>query len=221
MLSPLLALLALLGLCLSSVVLAAPTTSTGSDDDAAANASRSAAARSNALDPTVAAESQSSSKTIQMLLELQSSKPPIETGDRLNVRPERGDRLDANPRRPLAATVPPPAPQPSSAAPSQNPFLRAIEQARPSATRDVAPPRPSTAEWKDVGSQRPAAGNDGSGGSRGELPGAATASEPVRLWFVAGLLRFVRENRESVLIGSVLVLALVGLSASKASQRRR
>ncbi len=217
-------------ICLAAaafLVQAAPSTSASAGDDDPDLSQRGAGARPAGELPG-SAEPLSGSKTIQMLIELQGSRPPLETGDGAT---RRGDKADGGARRsaaappaaqdgqPVAGTPAAAAPAPAGVPAMANPFLRAIEHARPAATREVAP---NNAEWKDA----PYRAVGGAAGSEGRTAGAnapdtsARSDSAPRLLLPTALIGWVRENRGMVLVTSLAVLAMVGFSAARVGQKR-
>jgi hypothetical protein len=195
-------ILAILGvpLLFVSAALAAPSTASGPGEDAAA----SAPAVAGIADPTADANAPPGSTTIRMLLELQQSKPPVE-------RLEGSSIVRSAPQR---SRIPAPPVVPEAV----NPFRTAVEQAKPSATREPATvARPAAwvpAQERDAGADAQAP--RGSAGSGRHLSGLS-----INLWLPLALMQFIRENRYSVLGASMAALALVAFSASRAAHRRR
>jgi len=202
-----------LGLCLALAASAEPATAEQNADANAGTVQKPPAPGSG----DAAADAQGSSKTIQMLLELQGSTAAPDSGDRarrdLAVRPKAATAASA--ANPFA---------------TQNPFGGGLEATRQSG-RDGTP-SVNSIDWKE-GLAGPGIGA-GSGtntsisygsGSRdaygGSRPGPSADDDvDVRSWMPASLMRFVRQNREMVLLGSLMVLVIVWLGAATASSKR-
>jgi len=184
----------------ASAALAAPSTAGGPAEDAMPPA----AAVTGIADPTAEANAPAGSTTIRMLLELQQSKPPVE-------RNGGSSSVHATPQRDQVA-APPVAPA------AVNPFRSAVEQAKPSATREPASmARPAAwvpSQQRDAEVDAEAPGR--SAGTGQHLPGLS-----INLWLPLAAMQFIRENRYSVLGASLAALALVAFSASRAAHRRR
>lgn len=161
------------------------------------------------IDRLGAPEIQSGSKTIQMLLELQPAKPQLETPSKDAGVAER--------------RAPPPKLHALSAAGTNgpSPLGGEFQNARPQAP--VAAPK---IEWTGDQSIGISANGDGAGYAR-EAYAAARARPGARddldlkAWLPLRLLQLVRENRKTVLAGSLVALALVWAGASVAARPRR
>lgn len=175
-------------------------------------------------DAVGAADSQGTSKTIRMLLELQGAPPPLEG----QTDARRRERLAA--AKWLRAASSEAAP---TASPSPSPVLVGIEA-------PAAAPVPDSGEivaagkvdWRaglpgrtaDVGitPASPHEGGYGGGTGRAARPGSNPDDmDAVKAMLPAKLLALLREYREWLLAGGLVVLTVLGLSASAMSQRRR
>lgn len=202
--------LSALGLAAFTFACAAPTTTTTSEEDAAA-AGRSA--RSST--PMAPDAPGGDSRTMQMLLDLQSSRAPLEGGERIRVAPSSATPAPAatRPAEPAAPATPP-----------QNPFSRALEIGKPAVSRELrSPTTADPSSTNPVG--RPTTAE---GGSRAERHGDGATAETERalreklggqIPLPVALIRYIRENRTTVLLFSLASLGLVGWVAARATQR--
>lgn len=203
-------LLAALVLATGCAAVAAPTTTSSEED-------RGSAARpSRPAGPGTADVTGSESRTVQMLLELQSSRAPLEGAERA--------------RNPSTST-PPPRPEAAPAAPAataQNPFSRAVEMGKPAATRELRGPTVATAST-DANTGKPVSASE-TAALRGERYGDGGSPEAgqalrdtigIRIPLPVALLNYIRENRTTVLMFSLASLALVGWVGARAAQKRR
>lgn len=153
---------------------------------------------------------------MQMLLDLQSSRAPLEGGERIRVSPSTATPAPAatRPAEPAAPTTP-----------SQNPFSRAVEIGKPAVSRELR--APTTA---DPSATNPAGRpTSAEAGSRAERYGDGATAETERalreklggqIPLPVALIRYIRENRTTVLLFSLVSLGLVGWVAARATQRR-
>jgi hypothetical protein len=156
-------------------------------------------------------------KTIQMLLELQATKPSLEGGERPAAK--RADPSEPRPQQPATAT-------------QSNPFAK--DSPVPAPKRELVRPEPiETGDEPSASVQwRAGFGGLGGGGDGAQRPSQSdyrsaaagdSADDRVDVKSVVspGFRRFMRENRELVLLGSLMVLVAVWLGASLASRRPR
>jgi len=161
----------------------------------------------------------SSSRTIELLLEMQGKNPGLEGGERPKV------------------DVPSVRKQPSpTAAGSASPPFGAVEPAQPFGGSDTASNKaragsdPQAVDWNE-----PPASRFGGGGVSA-LGGGAAPLEPYRRpqsaggsfgeddvrWLIPrAVVRFVRQNRDMVIVGSMAVLGLLWGAATLVSGARR
>lgn len=211
-------------LAVLSAANAAPTTGLADGGSQEAASPDGAGAPAVVLpDTTGAADGQGTSKTIRMLLELQGAPPPLEG----QTDARRRERLAAAKWLRAASSGPAPA------APASPPVLVGIEA-------PAAAPVPDSAEivaagkvdWRaglpgrtaDVGITPASLHEGGYGGGTGRpaRPGSNPDDmDAVKALLPAKLLALLREYREWLLAGGLVVLAVLGLSASAMSQRRR
>jgi hypothetical protein len=204
----------LAGLALAACVgaRAAPTTSTNSYEDENASAQRQARGGGSGAAEAPGGDS----RTMQMLLDLQSSRAPLEGGDRARLSPT------------TTGSLAPPTPQPSTPVTAQqNPFSRALEVGRPAVTRELRVPtvaatssgdqnvRPVSVEMAAMRGER--FGDVASRGAEQALREKIGGEIPVPV----ALLRYLRENRTTVLMFSLVSLALVGWAGARATQKGR
>jgi len=191
--------------------------------DGDAGSAQAARARQGIGDPALPSDVPGDSKTVRMLLELQGAPPPLEgterapRGERSGLpglaRPSPAGAAATNPFGPPQAPPAPGAADAVRAGAKDGPQTGAVDWrsglngGRANSGSYNSPP---TAETRD-----PYAG---AGRTQPSRPGEEI---DVRRWMPNTLIRFVRENREWVLVGSLVVLALVWLGASAATQRRR
>ena len=161
------------------------------------------------IDRLGAPEIQSGSKTIQMLLELQPAKPQLETPSKDAAVSER--------------RTPPPKLHALSPAGTNgpNPVGGEFQNARP-----LAPVAAPQIEWTRDQSIGISANGGGVGYAREAYAATRTRSGAqddldLKAWLPLRLLQLVRENRKTVLAGSLVALALVWAGASVASRPRR
>jgi hypothetical protein len=164
------------------------------------------------------------SNTVKMLLEMQAT-------------PEPGASASASGR---------PAPRPGSARPNtatppanpfgkgDNPFGASPEFARPAASPGT---QRGAADWHappaDGGFTRGYGGALGAAGPSGgardphlfaaQRPGGTAGGDSAehRWWMPSNLIRWVRENRQAVLIGAAVALGLAWAHSARSSRRRR
>jgi hypothetical protein len=180
------------------------------------------------------ADDRDTSKTIRMLLELQGAPPPLEG----QTDTRRRQRLVAAKR--LRAESPGSGPTPSSSL-SSNLGTNGVGAQEPAPAPGAAPAAApdgtaivvaGKVDWRaglpgrtaDVGIT-PASMHEagyGPGGGRPARPGSNTGDmDAVKALLPARLLALLREYREWLLAGGLVVLTVLGLSASAMSQRRR
>jgi hypothetical protein len=194
-------------------VQAAPTTSTNSYEEDNASSHRQTRGSGNGTSDSPTGDS----RTMQMLLDLQNSRAPLEGGERSRLAPT------------TTASPVPLAPQSSTpVADQQNPFSRALEIGKPAVTRELRGPNlASTSSGDQPG--RPVS-PDVTAAMRGERFGdvpSRGAEQALRekiggeIPVPVALLRYLRENRTTVLMISLLSLAVVGWAGARATQKRR
>jgi hypothetical protein len=152
-----------------------------------------------------------------MLLDLQSSRAPLEGGER--VRISSG----------AVALPTPAAPRPDTPAASlQNPFSRALDIGKPAVARELRVPT-VVATSSDDRSGRPSS-PEVSAAMRGERFGDVASRDAERalreriggeIAVPVVLLRYLRDNRSTVLVFSLASLAVVGWMGTRGSQKRR
>jgi hypothetical protein len=200
-----------LALAAGCAAVAAPTTTSGEDDPTAAPRPTRGTGAADA--------GGGESRTVQMLLELQSSRAPLEGGER------------ARPTGPGAPALPKPAAAPLTAAPAptaaqaQNPFSRALEMGKPAATRELRSPTVSSGDapaTKPVATPEAAAlrGERYGEGGGPEAEQALREKIGVRIPLPVALMNYIRENRTTVLLFSLASLALVGWAGARATHKR-
>jgi hypothetical protein len=200
-----------LGLASLTLACAAPTTTSPGDEDDAASV-RSARKSASVAPDAPGGES----RTVQMLIDLQSSRAPLEGGERARIVPP-----SATP-----AAAPPKAAAPAVAeTPSQNPFARALEMGKPAVTRELRGPT----VVQPTGTDQAGRPDSAEAALRAERYGAGAgpgAEQALRdkiggdIPLPMALMRYIRENRTTVLVFSVLSLALVGWMGARAAQKR-
>ena len=168
----------------------------------------------------VAADMPSASKTMELLLEMQGKNPGLEEGERAKAEMPSG-RPPANP---LAAGI-------GSVAPG----LVGIDPSRPFGGGAVLPSKPAAADPRGVDWSEAPPSRFG-GGATAVLGGSTSPREPYRPPTSAGgssdeasvrglipraLIRFVRENRDMVVLGSLVVLAVLWAATMFASGRKK
>jgi len=180
--------------CLAPYGFAAPSTE-ATESPAAERAAQKEAVDANA-----------SPKTIQLLLELQSSNPTLESGERPAAA------LGELPTRARGSAVAPGSDTRLVAAPgfgAEFDGSRAMKEA----------PAAAAIDWRSAG------GNGSTTRPTSDRPGHAVESSEgdvdIKAVVPPGVIGFVRDNRELVLLGSLAVLGLVWVGASAASQQRR
>jgi hypothetical protein len=157
----------------------------------------------------------STSKTVELLLEMQGKNPGLEAGER--------PKAQIPPARPATATGLPA--KPAFGADAASPFGGSeVLRAKP-ATGD-----PQAVDWSEAPPSRfGGVGLSTLGGGAGPRepyqPGAAPArssDEDDMLWLIPRkFMRFVRENRDAVVLSSIgLLLVLWGISAFASSRRK-
>jgi hypothetical protein len=157
------------------------------------------------------------SKTIEMLLEMQGKNPGLAGGERPRQEVPTGVR---------------PASRPAAPAPSK-PF-GVSDPANPFGAPDLAPgkapaaPQDTAVDWNAGPSAGLGTGGLSSGGApqrdfpgRPTRAGGASEDDDVRWLIPRRVVRFVRENRETVVVGSVVVLLLLWGATAMASGRRK
>lgn len=164
-------------------------------------------------------EAPTSSKTVELLLEMQGKNPGLEGGER--------PKAEIPPSRPNAP--PAPAARPAFGADPASPF-GGTEVLRPKA----AATDPEAVDWSEAPGSRFSGGGLSTGSSLST--GAGAQREPFRpgtqsthsadeddvIWLIPRkLIRFVRENRDMVVFGSVALLLLLWGVSSFTSARRK
>jgi hypothetical protein len=165
-------------------------------------------------------EAPTGSKTVELLLEMQGKNPGLAAGER--------PKADTSPSRPN--TPPAPAANTAFGADPASPFGSA-EGLRPKAP---ASGDPEAIDWSEAPASRFGGGGLATGGSL--TAGTGAPREPFRpgaqapratdednvIWLIPRkLIRFVRENRDMVILGSVgLLLLLWGVSSFSAARRK-
>jgi len=157
------------------------------------------------------------SQTIEMLLEMQGKNPGLEGGERPRQEMPVGGR---------------PSPSPQTATPAK-PF-GADDPANPFGGSGLVPnkaraaPRDSAVEWIEAPASRFGGGVFSSSGApqrdnsgRPMREGSASEDDDVRWLIPRPVVRFVRQNRELVVVGSVIVLLLLWGATAIASGRRK
>jgi hypothetical protein len=202
---------------------AAPTTGAGDGASQEADATDVAGSRTAVLPETISgSDGQGTSRTIRMLLELQGAPPPLE------------GQTDARRRERLAATKLLRAASPGPVlAPGSGSVSVGIDASTPAPAPDSAEiVAAGKVDWRaglpgrtaDVGIT-PASLHEagyGSGVGRPGRPGSNPDDmDAVKAMLPAKLLALLREYREWLLAGGLVVLTVLGLSASAMSQRRR
>lgn len=205
---------------------AAPTTGVGDGASQEIDAVDVGGVRTVVLPDTAgASDGQGTSKTIRMLLELQGAPPPLEgqTDERRRERLAAAKWL----RAASSGAAPAAGPSPVSvgidvpvAAPAAAPDSAEIVAAGKVDWRAGLPGRTA-----DVG-VTPASLHEGAGYGGGVGRPGRPGSNPddmdaVKAMLPAKLLALLREYREWLLAGGLVVLTVLGLSASAMSQRRR
>jgi hypothetical protein len=217
-------LLCCIGGCLSAW--AAPTTTPQSETDAeVAPAAVTTEAPQNSrvgiADPAAAADHvPNPSNTIKMLLELQAE-------------PEPGASASASGRsaaRPAGSRPGTPTPAANPFGRGESPFGASPELAHPPPTPGAPGAPRGGVEWQAAPGGNFSGGYGGAAGVAPESPvfsaprQAASAGHDAaeqRWWMPSVWIRWVRENRQAVLIGAAVALGLAWASASRSSQRRR
>jgi hypothetical protein len=162
-------------------------------------------------------EAPSTSKTVELLLEMQGKNPGLEGGER--------PKAEVKPSRPSAAAT---AAQPAFGADPASPF------GSPEALRTKpAAGDPEAVDWSEGPDSRLGGGGLAAGGS---LAGAGPPREPYRpgapsarpsdeddVWWLIPreLIRFVRENRDTVVLGGIGLLLLLWVVSSFTAGRRK
>jgi hypothetical protein len=160
----------------------------------------------------VSNEAPSTSKTVELLLEMQGKNPGLEGG----ARP----KAEVPPSRPSAGASG--TTKPAFGADAASPFGGA-EALRAKPAGD-----PEAVDWSEAPGSRFGGGGlaTGSGGSREPYrpgsPAARSSDEDDVRWLIPRkLIRFVRENRDMVVLGSVGLLVLLwGVSTFTSSRRK-
>lgn len=157
------------------------------------------------------------SKTIEMLLEMQGKNPGLEGGERRRQEMPAGGRASPGPQtaRPT---------QPFGAQDPANPFGGA--GLLPNKAR-VAP-QDAAVDWTEVPASRFGGGVFSSSGTpqrdnsgRTTHAGRASEDDDLRWLIPRPVVRFVRQNRELVVVGSVVVLLLLWGATAITSGRRK
>jgi hypothetical protein len=161
------------------------------------------------------------SKTVQMLLEMQKSKTSLESGDRTaaTLAPERQPPVQMHP---APGTPARPATNEPSALPVPEVFKRALEQVRPAVNRELRTASTGDARGPEMVSVNGSSGGDDRFERASDERGASTPAKagPVyQIPFVGAAIRFLRDNRTSILVCSVLALMFVGITTMRASRR--
>lgn len=180
----------------AGTVLAAPTTEVPARDGDAAGAARGG----NGLpELSGVAEGQGNSRTVRMLLELQNAPPPLEgTGDARRVENK--------------------AKQAAARAGGEDVVINGAAAAPAVDWRSGLPGRTVNTQTTETSGQ--VIGRE----ARPERPAPRPMADDqinVKAMLPARVLAFLRENREWVLAGSLVVLGIVWVAASALSQRRR
>jgi hypothetical protein len=157
------------------------------------------------------------SKTIEMLLEMQGKNPGLAAGERPRQEMPAGGRAASSP---IASTPAKPFGVDDPANPFGGPGL--------AANKAGTTPQDSAVSWTQAPTSPFGAGDlSSSGTAQREYPGRpATAGsssdeDEVRWLIPRSVVRFVRQNREMVVIGSVVVLLLLWGATALASSRRK
>lgn len=223
------ALLSLLLIAFSGGLAAEPLTSGSgalpgaiATPDAEAEPRRAGAADSpkfitpGAVDRSAAsADVPSTSKTVELLLEMQGKNPGLEAGER--------PKLDTTAARPSTAAAVPA--KPAFGADPASPFGGPEVLGNKPASGE-----PQAVDWSEAPPSRFGGGGQSSfgGGASPREPYRPGAAEPrssdeddVRWLIPRKLVRFVRENRDMVVLGSIGLLVLLwGISAIASGRRK-
>ena len=157
------------------------------------------------------------SKTIEMLLEMQGKNPGLAGGERPRQEMPTGARSPALPAAPAPS-------KPFGVSDPANPF------GAPGLAPGKAPaaPQDTAVDWTAGPSAGLGTGGLSSGGApQRDFPGrptqtsGASEDDDARWLIPRRVVRFVRENREAVVIGSVVVLLLLWGVTAMASGRRK
>lgn len=157
-------------------------------------------------------EAPSASKTVELLLEMQGKNPGLAGGER--------PKAEVSPSRPSAGTAG--ATKPAFGADGASPF----------GSVEALPAKPAVGDseavdWSEAPGSRFGGGlATGSGASREPYrpgsPAARAVDEDDARWLIPRkLIRFVRENRDTVVLGSVALLLMVWGVSAFASGRRK
>lgn len=219
----------LYGISASMVAWAAPTTTPLAEVEpetgpAAAARNAESSKSSRAGEPLAGSDVPNPSNTIKMLLELQAAPEPGASASGSSRPATRSGGA-----RPVEPT--PPA---NPFGKGDNPFGASPEFARPASSSGM--PR-GGADWQasppDGSFTRGYGGAAGVAGVPGgahdqhlfaaQRPGASSGSDSAeqRWWMPGPLIRWVRENRQEVLIGAAVALGLAWASSSWGTRRRR